>query len=149
IAIGIDIGRDNLPLLSFHRVGVEYSPDGPSGVIRWFRVLVHRHGGVEKVVLGGIVFDILVIAVVVGRVGFDFVVHIAVGVIPFGLIEQSFATVIDRDKTLPVLHVQAGGADQGENRGFKLPGHIIVLRGERALSANVITVFKNLVRKSP
>src|SRR5262249_29301732 len=97
IAIGIDIGRHNLPLLSFHRVGVEYGPDGPSGVIRWFRVLVHRHGGVEKVVLGWIVFDILVIAVVVGRVGLDFVVHIAVGVIPFGFVVKSFPNLIDQD----------------------------------------------------
>src|SRR5262245_57619481 len=143
------MGRGNFPLLSFHRVGVEYSPDGASGIVRRFRVFVHRHGGVEKVVLGGIVFDILVIAVVVGRVGFDFIVHIAVGVIPFGLIVESLANLIDQDQILPVLHVQAGGADQGENRGFKIPGHIVVVLDDRALSANVITVFKNLVRKSP
>src|SRR5262245_59144449 len=143
------MGRDNLPLLSFHRVGVEYSPDGPSGIVRWFRVFVHRHGGVEKVVLGGIVFDILVIAVVVGRVGLDFVVYIAVWVIPFGLIVESLANLIDQDQILPVLHVQAGGSDERENRGFKLPRHVIVFRGERALGANVIAVFKNLVRESP
>src|SRR4029453_11316628 len=94
VAVRVAVRRRDLPSFPLDGVRVEDRPHWPGAIIGRLRVLVHRHGRVEKVVLCWTELDILAVAIVVWRIRVDLMSEVAVRRITLGFIVKSLADLI-------------------------------------------------------
>ena len=114
IAVRIDVRRRRFPTFALDGVGIEDRPYRSGGIVGRLRIFIHRYGGIKKIILARMVVDLLVVAIIVGRVGINVLVYVAVRVIAFGLVVEALADLVDQDEIVPILDAQTGRSHQGE-----------------------------------